>query len=153
MRKGISPLIAAVILVAIVIGATAIVGPGIISFIRNQASGTGDRAIQNIECSQAGIYVRKATYNTTSNKLRFEVENTGYQELTGFRADAVFQDETSTTYSFRGSDEILPSKSSKWFTVNRTLGKSNFEKIIVLSETCPTTARGAVENESIEFSG
>lgn len=153
MEKGISPLIASVILVAIAVSAAAIAGPEVMRFVRKIAEDTGDRTSEEIECSRAGIYVREAAYNTTTDELKFQVENTGYQDLKDFRADVFFVNGTSSTYFFYGSGETLPGKSSRWFTANRTVDSGAFESIVIISETCPGTGRATVSNSSIDFRG
>lgn len=150
MKKGISPIIASVLLIAIAVGITAAIGPSIISFIKSQAEETTSKSEAEIKCSKAGIYVRKAICNTTSNTTKFRVENTGYQELKDFRVDLIYDNGTSASYTFYGSEEILPAGSSRWF-INESVHSYNFKELVILSGTCPSTARSVLPNSSISF--
>lgn len=150
--KGISPLIAAVLLIAVAVGIAAAIGPTIISFVKEQVGKTTQRSSGQIDCSKAGIYVRDAVYNTTPspNHLKLRVENTGYVELTNFRVDVIFANKSSKTYTFYGSDKILPTGSYRWY-VNESVSRENLEELVVISGTCPQTGRYIISNSSISW--
>lgn len=150
MRKGISPMVATVLLLAIAVAITGIIGPELISFIKSQAQESTSRSEEEITCSRSGLYIRDAVYNTTSGYLKFKVENTGYESLTDFRLNLIYANDTSGTYKFLGSSETLPTGGIRWFQSEATVD-SSFTDLIVYSKTCPSVARDKIYNSSVTW--
>lgn len=146
MKKGLSPFLATIFLMAITVAVLGLIGPQLISFIRDQAETTTDRAARDIDCSNAGLNVHDYEINMSENYIEFRIENTGYEELSDFRADLFFTDRTSQTISFQESDIILPGGESMYL-MNDTYdagGAEEIDIVIVISETCPSEARSEV---------
>lgn len=139
MRKGISPLLGALVLVGIVIGVTSMVAPVILDFAEEQTENASQRSMERTDCSRSGIGIDNVTCidNGSFYELRIEVINTGYQDLTGFHLQ-VREDDGYRDYGFSKSDKILRPDDSMVFingSFNYTGGRGRF-----ISETCPTTA-------------
>lgn len=144
MSKGMSPLLGALLLVAIVVAVTAIVGPAILDFAEEQTGEATERSIERADCTRAGTSIKNVTCDGT--ELEIEVMNTGYQELTGFRFQ-VLHEGSYHTYTFHGSEEILPPDGSRRF-VNDSFVHDGAEEGRFFSETCPTATQRIVdENE------
>jgi len=69
MEKGISPLIAAVILIAMVVAVAGIVGVFFTQFARTTVSGVESGAAAQVSCS--GVYIDVVSYNATDGRAIF----------------------------------------------------------------------------------
>ncbi len=69
MQKGLSPLIATVLLIAFTIAVAGLVSNFLIGFSETQTEETTDRASQDISCAYSGLFIREAEYtNANSNR-------------------------------------------------------------------------------------
>lgn len=139
MRKGISPLLGALVLVAIVMAVTTLVAPMILDFVERETGDAADKSIEKTDCSRASITIRNITCTENSGvyELSLEVRNTGYQDLTDFRLQAR-EGDGYQDYSFPKGNETLRADSNMVFT-NSSFDYSG-ERGRFISGTCPTTA-------------
>ncbi len=149
MKKGISPLLGALVLVGIVIAVTAIVGPEILDFVEGRTGEATEESIDRIICDRADMSIRNVQCNQYNggHNLSIEVENTGHQELTDFKIEA-HQDLTVHTYSPSGGDEILQPGSTRLFEIDE-FKHPEVEEARILSGTCPLTASRTISQEEI----
>lgn len=141
MKKGISPFLATIFLIAITIGILGLIGPQLIDVVGEQAETTVDRASRDIDCSNAGLNLHGMDHE--NSRLELDIENTGLVELTDFRADIIY-DTDSESIEFQESDVILP-PGERMLLINETFDEpeedyDNYD-ILVVSETCPSHAR------------
>jgi|GEM_PF-1422515 len=160
MKKGISPLIATILLIAIVVGATTLVGPEILEIVRDRTEETTRRSLEDIDCRRASIDIEDVICENITTmegwglELKFEVRNTGFQDLSDFRFEYV-RDGEWDEYDLYGSDEILPSDSSRTFTANKTfeMGDEDLINNITdgrfISGTCPSTASRDIDGDKL----
>lgn len=76
-RKGISPLIAAVLLIAFTMAVATIAGPWMTSLLQDVQQGTGQQAIDVQRASELGLEIMSVEFNRGSNELEVVVQNTG----------------------------------------------------------------------------
>ena len=77
MLKGISPLVATVLLIAFTVAVGGIVSVWILGFSRTQTSLVGKEAKESIICSYASIALSDVSYCSTTSTLSGKIENTG----------------------------------------------------------------------------
>ncbi|MFP4634155.1 MAG: archaellin/type IV pilin N-terminal domain-containing protein [Candidatus Aenigmatarchaeota archaeon] len=166
MKKGLSPLVATIILVAIFVGATAVMGPQIIEYIKERTGETREAALEDVDCRRASMNVKDVICdeNTrimeedgevteyTEYELRIEVENRGSEGLTDFSLQ-YFRNGEEDFYYFYGSDEIISGYSSRTLVVNKTFGEDEKDLInnitdgVLITGTCPDLSKDIPGNE------
>lgn len=82
-RKGISPLIAAVLLIAFTMAVAAILTAWVTTFTQTTTSDIGNRSSTQVSCSFAGLTIYDAVWDTGSSVVTVSVSNTGTRDLTG----------------------------------------------------------------------
>jgi len=80
-RKGISPLIAAVLLIAFTLAVAALLTAWVTTFTQDTTGAIGDRSTEVIECSYAGLSVYSVSYDSGNNWANVSVANTGTTAL------------------------------------------------------------------------
>lgn len=80
-RKGISPLIAAVLLIAFTLAVAALLTAWVTTFTQDTTDAVGDRSTEVIECSYAGLSVYSVSYDNNNNWVNVSVANTGTTAL------------------------------------------------------------------------
>lgn len=80
-RKGISPLIAAVLLIAFTMAVAAILTAWVTTFTQETTSEVGQSGSEQIACSFAGLSIYDAVYNDGDDSLTVAVANTGTRDL------------------------------------------------------------------------
>lgn len=77
MLKGISPLIASVLLIAFTIAVAGIISTWVITFSRTQTERVGREAEREVYCAWGGIQLYDLKYCSTTSSLSGKIENTG----------------------------------------------------------------------------
>ncbi len=81
-QKGVSPLIAAVLLIAFTMAVAAILTAWLTTFTKEQTENVGNRSNQVISCSYAGIAIYDAVWDDTNDRMLVSIANTGAIDLT-----------------------------------------------------------------------
>lgn len=102
-RKGVSPLVATALLIAIAISAALIVSSWLIPFVRDTTKDIEKK--NDIDCSYASVYVREIRYDCALQKAYLLVENNGDIKLNGFKVNVLYGNASSATYSVGSSLE------------------------------------------------
>lgn len=76
-RKGISPLIAAVLLIAFTLAVAALLTAWVTTFTQDTTGAIGDRSTEVIECSYAGLSVYSVSYDSANDWVNISIANTG----------------------------------------------------------------------------
>lgn len=76
-RKGVSPLIAAVLLIGFTMAVAGIITAWVTTFTEEQTSTLGNQSEQLVGCSYAGMDVQDVTFDSANSQTDFNVENTG----------------------------------------------------------------------------
>nr|EGQ40826.1 MAG: archaeal flagellin N-terminal-like domain protein [Candidatus Nanosalinarum sp. J07AB56] len=119
-KKGISPILASVLLFAVtvsVVGIFANFAPNLVSTV---TEGTQEQAQSQITCEGAGISFEGVSYDSSNNDVAANVRNTGESRLTNvtvaaFGSDGTLIDQTEdkTVYLTNVTDVTLSSVSSQ----------------------------------------
>jgi len=76
MRKGISPFMAVVLLVAFTLAVAGIFSGWITSFTKETTETVQTRSEERVECAYGGVALNRLIYNSTSGNLTGTIENT-----------------------------------------------------------------------------
>ena len=136
MEKGISPLIATVLIVAMVVAATGLMGPEILEIVGDTTEEATQRGLENIDCTRAEMYVREIEIKTNGeDNISLVVENRGEEPLSDFRLE-VLEESGWAEYRFDKSDDILnPGTYMK--LINESFNGTNGEEGRLITGTCP----------------
>lgn len=144
MKKAVSPLIATVLLIAI----TLAIGGFMSLWTQQIARSQTEQAVgaSKPECAYVSYDVKNATYDTVTNRTKFDVENTGTKNILIDKVQIVYVDDMST-YAAQDNGTILPSKrldvgTKEPFNFGNTTTNSTVRQdmryIRVISSDCPT---------------
>lgn len=109
--KGISPLIATVLLIAFGVVIAAVLNVWMTGFTKKTSERVEEEAMQQLTCSQGGISLRDLVYNSTTSYLSGKIENTGsitlgeislqilYTNFTTQKTDLCLSDSTTVVCS------------------------------------------------------
>lgn len=127
MRKGISPFITSVLLIALVIAVAGIYTGWFTNFIRDITSTIKGHGEKKIECSYGGIALDDLEYNSTSEYLSGNIENTNIIPLGNIDLE-IFYD--NATREKKDLNKVLEPGEKDVF--NEAIS-SNYEKIRVIT--------------------
>lgn len=143
-KKGISPLIASVLLIAFTLAIGAFMSSWLHDITKKQTEETVANA--KPECQFATLNFQNVTYTNSSHKLTINVENTGTKGVSVTSIRIIYDDDKSTKAQFNltavnaGDSVILSADNS---TDNGSI-RSDLKKIRLITD-CP--------NNNIEYSG
>lgn len=135
MRKGISPLIATVLLIAFTVSVAAILGVWIPSFTKEHTESVGEHAGREITCAYGGISVSHLQF--CNNRLAGIIRNTNLIDLGNITIQITFQNATpaQTIYltqdGVAGTHSNMSLKPNQVASFNVTIGGSNYNNIHV----------------------
>ncbi len=130
--KAISPLVAAVLLVAITMTIAGMLAFWASTFIKTQTE-TFENQTQQTKCSFASIDIFDCSYDTSSGTLTLVLQNTGGIALQNLTANVIYSDKTTTSHILEGKLGLAEIKS---FQVSLAPNKS-ISQVIVGSAECP----------------
>jgi flagellin-like protein len=84
MRKGLSPLVATVMLIAITLGVSALLGSWFTSTIKIETETIGESAAKQINCTGAILDIADVICSSTNQSLKIALTNLGNIELYNF---------------------------------------------------------------------
>ncbi|UCG95410.1 MAG: hypothetical protein JSV92_05250 [archaeon] len=144
--KGISPLIATILLIAFVIAVGGVLSGWLISFSRESTEEARVRGETDIKCSYAGLYISDATCNSTDpGKLTLITENTGSEDLTDFSITVIYDNNTAFTLQVTPGSTTLSPGDVQAFYNNTDIGDCNdIAEVIIKSNTCPVDSRDKI---------
>jgi len=152
--KGVSPIIAAIVLMAIVVSVASIVGPWFIEFVGERTERTGEIGEREIGCMYADLYIRNVHVEENEHEvnLTMEIENTGDGELSDFWTEVTHEDATISHMRPENYDQVLREGSRRTFVAGfNATEKGNASKITFYSEYCPGEARDELEEIYFEY--
>lgn len=138
-RKGISPLIAAVLLIAFTMAVAAILTAWVTTFTQETTSEVGGQGQEQIECSFAGLAIYDAVYTGSDDSLTVAVANTGTRDLSdGVSVVLSFADGTveSTNMTGLNTGEVS-SVTFENLDDNDVSGISDLAEVRAASTGCP----------------
>jgi len=149
MKKGISPLIATILLIAFVIAVGGILSGWLISFSKERTEEARTKGEMDIKCSYSALRITDADWNSSETKLSLIVENRGSEELSDFRMVVIYDNNTAITLKVTPSTTLSPGDVEVFY--NDTVSDcSKIDQVIFYSNTCPVDARDKVYQSNID---
>lgn len=134
-RRGLSPLIGAVILVSFVMIVAGIMTGFIQSFTKSNVGAVKNETDARIECSYAAIFITEAIFDDANDEVEIEVSNSGTVDLDNVSIH-VFKDVQVTNSTFITNLEVQGAKTG---TVTYKKGEQP-DKVRAVSRQCPAVA-------------
>lgn len=135
VRKGVSPLIAAVLLIAFTMAVAAILTAWVTTFTQEQTDQLGNQSSQQIDCSFAQVNIFSEDYD--SNWVNISVENNGQEELGNLSVTAL------DGSSVLGTDYIEDFTSGSIRGAQVNTSGTEADTVRVAAESCPTVTDSA----------
>lgn len=148
-EKGISPIIAAVFLIAFVLATAGILSEWFMGFSRQQAKEAVSKGKEEVACSYSGLEIRKARYNNTTGRVTLHVENTGAEKLSNFKTAVIYRNGTASGHKMDKYNTTLKEGAIKVFQ-NQGSISGNIDKLSIYSEDCPSESRVWLECKYID---
>ncbi len=98
MRKGLSPLIATVLLVAFTMAVAIVLSNWVLDYSKAQTQVLNTRGSQQVGCSGAWLDAEGAVYNTTAKRFSTEIMNKGDVPLGDFKMIVIYNNGSSSEY-------------------------------------------------------
>lgn len=93
--KGISPLVATVLLIAFVVAVAGILATWINTFAQEQTELVGDQSNIAISCSYGAVALKNMAFTSAESRLSGTIENNGQISIGGMSVSVVYQNATS----------------------------------------------------------
>jgi flagellin-like protein len=131
--KGISPLIASVLLIAFTVAVGGILSIWLVGFTTTNTNIISEQTTDELECSYAAVSIRNLRYNTTSSNITGMVENTKWRTIGNVSILILYKNQTS--YKLRLNDTAgnrltLDPRDTYSFSITTA---SNYDKIRVMT--------------------
>ncbi len=134
-KKGISPLMSEVLLVAFAVTVAVIIGTWYTGFTKQSTQEVSEQSQQTISCTYGGVRIYDVTYNSTSGNITGLVENTGNIKLTNVDLQIICKD--GSVYTRDKNYTLLP-REEVYFNVQ--LGCSSFQDLVKVRVTTSCTS-------------
>jgi flagellin-like protein len=122
--KGISPLVAAVLLIAITMTIAGGVAYWVTQFVQKSGDTFQSNATSFTDCGLANVAVRSCVYDVNNTRMTIIVDNIGRIDLSGLAAQVIYSNGSISSYTLNGSiptnrlqSYILSSVSSDYTSV------------------------------------
>lgn len=147
VKKGISPFMALVFLVAFVVVIGLLLTGWLRPFVKEKAGKTS-RGEKSIRCSRfTSLEIKKAWYNRSTEKLLLQVKNTGDIELENFKLQVFYRTGSSNEYAVSPNTPLKKGERKNFF--NSSINPE-IEKVIFYSEECPTMGKDEIKGIKIK---
>jgi len=143
-NKGISPLIATILLIAFVIAVGGILSGWMISFTKERTEEARTKGETDIKCSYSSLYISDANWNSSQTKLSLTAENTGSEDLTDFRMIVVYNNNSAFTLLATPASTALNPGDVEVFYNDTVSDCDDISEVILKSNTCPNDARDSI---------
>jgi hypothetical protein len=151
----ISPLLAAVMLIAFVVAAFALVSGPMLDFIRGGAETTVTHGEEKIKCIDAGLYIRSVDYSCTEDRLDLEVENVGMIDLENFKLQIRFVNRSTISYGVSPAITLEPAEIQSFSAIVTNSSYQvggGFDELFFFSKTCPVDSRDRFDGGEVKIS-
>ena len=149
MRKGISPLIATILLIAFVIAVGGILSGWLISFSKERVEEARTKGETETQCSYSGLSIDDADWNDTETKLSLIVRNSGTEDLTDFRMVVIYTNNTAFTLKVSPSTTLNPGDVEVFYN-SSVSNCPSISQVVFFSNTCPNHARDKILQSDID---
>jgi flagellin-like protein len=96
--KGISPLVATVLLIAFTVSVAGIISVWLTSFARTTTSTVGEESERQLLCIHASLSLRSVAYSSSSNTLTGILENSGEVPIGNISLQIIYNNATSQKF-------------------------------------------------------
>ncbi|MFB6208548.1 MAG: archaellin/type IV pilin N-terminal domain-containing protein [Candidatus Nanohaloarchaea archaeon] len=117
-RKGISPIIASVLLLAVALAVVGIFSGWAPNLVNTITEDTRNNTMETVECNEAGIRLMSAFYNSGDNYMVVTLRNTGPVNLT----DVVIA-------SYSSDDKIIEQDGNLNYNVSQPVNQTNISGV------------------------
>ncbi len=138
MRKGISPLIATVLLIAFTVAVAGIISMWLTTFTSTSVEDVGERSSTELYCTYGGISVSDLRF--CNSRLSGIIRNTGQVDVGNITLQIIFQNATpaqkiylTQTGAAGSTHSNMSLEPREIASFNVSIGGSNFDKIHVYS--------------------
>ena len=142
-RKGISPLIAAVLLIAFTMSVAAMLTAWVTTFTEERTSSVSNRSEQVFQCSYGGLSIYDAIYHSDSNETDITVANTGTFDFKNVTVH-VFDDGGSVIN--KGYIDTLSTADVKTISIDTDV-ETKPARVRAISKNCPKVSDSLSGNE------
>ena len=134
-RKGISPLIAAVLLIAITISVGVLVSRWSSVFIKQQTDTVTSDSSSKIKCQNAALRTTSGQVNSTTTNVTLTGENTGSIDLTDLQFNIVLSNGTTiNSVASPGNFTLSPGSKQKFTSAHAATDPTNITSVRLLSK-------------------
>lgn len=130
-RKGISPLVAAVLLIAVTMTIAGVLAYWATTFVKTQTTTFQNESVAS-ECSFANLVVHSCSYSTNASQIALILDNVGRIELKDMVAQVVYSNNSVADHRLNGT---LPGNLLRSYTLT---GVSPDYRSLVVKTNCPT---------------
>lgn len=138
-KRGISPLIAAIVLVSIVVVLGNLIGGWFLDFAGEKTEGAIGMGEDEVDCAYASLKIIQVRSN--SENITVDVENTGDVDLSHFRAELLNENSTPENLVPVGSERVLVPGSLMVFFLEPEDGTEDINEIEFYSKNCTEETR------------
>ncbi len=98
-RKGLSPLVATVLLVAFTMAVAIILSNWVLDYSRTQTQILNEKGSKQVGCSSAWLAFESPVYNSTQKRFSVEIINQGNVPLGDFKMIVIYNNGSSSEYA------------------------------------------------------
>jgi flagellin-like protein len=161
MKKGISPLISAVLLIAMAVSLSVIVGGWARQVVTERTEDISEQTKTQLDCASTTMYIKDFSLNCTSKTITADVKNMNQQQLRIQKLQILNESGSLFTFVMKDDSDNTPvtisAGSIKTLTNNNTIdsvtgfdSESAIDKIFMFDMNCPD-ARDEYEPKSSDF--
>lgn len=133
-RKGVSPLIATVLLISFTMAIAIILSNWVLDYSKQQTGALNERGSKQISCSGAWLDGQDAVYNTSHKRVMLDVQNKGNVPLGNLRMVLIYTNGSSAFYEIAPANLTLGP--GETFSIWNTSVDSSAIKRIRVSHNC-----------------
>lgn len=142
MRKGISPLVAATLLIAFTLTIALLVGPFFSDTIQTSQEGQTEKVQGLLESAKSSLTIENATYAKNNEEFTVLIRNNGQTNITGFSATVLGEEPNQRTFE----STTIESGETFRFTIG---APNNVEKDEINVEALNKAVRASMSLDSI----
>lgn len=143
--KGLSPLVATVLLIAFTVGVGGIISLWVSGFTQTSSKIVGKEGETQLICSNGAIELSNLKYSSATNNMSGIIKNNGRITLGNVTLQIVFTNGSMLTHALNdtqggaGAGNPLALKAGQIFSFNVSVGSSNYDRIHVYTNCSGVT--------------
>ncbi|MCD6403067.1 MAG: hypothetical protein J7K98_01920 [Candidatus Aenigmarchaeota archaeon] len=137
MKKGISPFIASVLLIAFTVAVAGIMSGWFTSFTKTSTETVEEHAEEELTCAYGGVKIYDVSYSSSTQRITGFVKNTGTITLNNISVSIICS--TGSSYKYSITNELDPGEEVYFNTSIGCPDINQLVKVIVLT-SCPSVS-------------